>query len=61
MQDIPLGDASDWPAQLRATLAAIMHDEREQRINELSNKANMGLTDAEKRELQALLAGQHPL
>jgi len=61
MQDIPLGDASDWPAQLRATLAAIMHDEREQRINELSSKANMGLTDAEKRELQALLAGQHPL
>ena len=59
MQDIPLGDASDWPAQLRATLEAIMHEEREQRINELTSKANAGLSDTEKRELQALLSGQH--
>jgi len=59
MQDIPLGDASDWAAQLRATLEAIMHEEREQRINDLTSKANAGLSDAEKRELQALLSGQH--
>jgi hypothetical protein len=59
MQDIPLGDASDWPAQLRATLEAIMHEERDQRINELTSKANAGLSDTEKRELQALLSGQH--
>jgi len=60
MQDIPLGDESDWPAQLHATLEAIMHEEREQRINELTGKANAGLSQTEKQELKALLSGQHP-
>jgi DNA primase len=58
MQFIPLGDDSDWTTQLRATLDSIMQDERDQRINELTSKANTGLSDAEKRELQSLLSGQ---
>jgi hypothetical protein len=61
MQDTPLGDESDWTAQLQATLEAIMYEEREQRIIELTNKANAGLSAAEKQELQALLSGQHSL
>jgi len=61
MQDIPLGDESDWTTQLQATLKAIMHEEREHRIIELTSKANAGLSSEEKRELQALLSGQHAL
>ena len=61
MQDMPLDEGSDWQAQLQATLEAIMHDEREQRIIELTNKANVGLSETEKQELQALLSGQHSL
>jgi len=57
-QDIPLDEDSNWTAQLQDTLNAIIHDERELRLEALTNKARMGLTDVEKKELQALLTSQ---
>jgi DNA primase len=59
-QEIPLHDQSDWPAQLRGTLEAILREDREARIETLTRKAAAGLNPAEKQELQALLAGQYP-
>ena len=57
-QDIPLDEDSNWTAQLQDTLNAIIHDERELRLETLTNKARMGLTDVEKKELRALLTSQ---
>jgi DNA primase len=59
-QELPLDEESDWAAQLQDTLDSILHDDLERRFAELTDKANHGLTDAEKaefRELQAQIAG----
>jgi len=58
-QEMPLHEQSDWQAQLRGTLDAILREERDARIEALTRKADSGLTAAEKQELQALLAGQN--
>jgi DNA primase len=60
-QDIPLDENSNWTAQLQDTLDAIIREERNLRLEMLSLKANSGLSDAEKQELQGLLSGQKSL
>jgi DNA primase len=58
--ELPLDEESDWEAQLQDTLDGIVRDDLERRFAELADKANHGLTDAEKaefRELQEQIAG----
>ncbi|MEC9376292.1 MAG: DNA primase [Pseudomonadota bacterium] len=53
-QDIPLSDSADWNKELQATLKAICYEELERRFSELSNKTNVELSDAEKKEFRNL-------
>ncbi len=55
---VQLGEDDNWAAQLQATLEAILYQEREERLEELTRRANSGLSNEEKLELQELLTGQ---
>ncbi|MEJ2137850.1 MAG: DNA primase [Gammaproteobacteria bacterium] len=55
---LPLGEDANWSAQLQATLEAILYEEREERLEDLTRRANSGLNESEKQELQQLLTGQ---
>jgi len=68
-QTHPLDDDSNpeasplWGAQLQDTLDRIVLEDLERRFGELTEKANQGLSNAEKtefRNLQQKLAGQDP-
>jgi DNA primase len=53
-QDIPLDDTADWAGQLAATLAAICREELRRRFAELTQKAHIELSAAEKQEFRDL-------
>ena len=53
-QDILLDESANWAEQLQATLDAICHEELERRFAELTDKAGLKLSAAEKQEFRDL-------